>query len=115
VLLLGLGIAAAVYAAQNPGSQSFGYMVSFAFSLTLLVGFSLAGWLLDFPRLYLYAVLLFAAIPVGEWLYQNMGAGHHGYPIVFGFSAGLMISLGLVLFIRVLRSPLPQGPEGGAV
>lgn len=68
----------------------------------MLVFFSAAAFILDIPRLYLYGLMLFIAPPIGEWLYQNQGASHHGFPIVFGFSAGVMILTGLVLFIRLL-------------
>jgi len=78
--------------------------------LTLLIGFSTAAYFLDFPRLYIYGLLGALAPLVGEWLYQNMGASHHGFPIVFGSLAGVMILTGLVTFIRFLQNnPLPAG------
>lgn len=77
--------------------------------LLLLVGFSVSAYLLEFPRLYLYGLLLFAAPLVGEWLYANYGAAHHGFPIVFGFCTAVMILVGLGIFIRLLvQNPLPQ-------
>jgi hypothetical protein len=76
--------------------------------LILLIGFSTAAYFLDFPRLYHYGLLGALAPLVGEWLYQNKGASHHGFPIVFGFTAGVMILTGLVTFVRFLRNnPLP--------
>jgi hypothetical protein len=76
--------------------------------LILLIGFSTAAYFLDFPRLYFYGLLGALAPLVGEWLYQNMGASHHGFPIVFGITAGVMILTGLVTFIRFLQNnPLP--------
>jgi hypothetical protein len=80
----------------------------FILGLTLLLGFSTAAYFLDFPRLYIYGLLSVVAPLIGEWLYQNMGASHHGYPIVFGTLAGVMILTGLVTFARFLReNPLP--------
>ena len=82
----------------------------FILGLVLLVGFSTAAYFLDFPRLYVYGLLSALAPLVGEWLYQNMGASHHGYPIVFGTLAGVMILTGLVTFARFLQNnPLPAG------
>ena len=76
--------------------------------LILLIGFSTAAYFLDFPRLYVYGLLGALGTQIGEWLYQNMGASHHGYPIVFGTLAGVMILTGLVTFARFLRNnPLP--------
>ena len=78
--------------------------------LILLIGFSTAAYFLDFPRLYVYGLLAALGTQFGEWLYQNMGASHHGYPIVFGTLAGVMILTGLVTFARFLRNnPLPAG------
>jgi hypothetical protein len=96
-LLFVLGLIAALNVGRLPG---FG--VISLLSLFLLAGFSTAAFLLDYPRLYAYGLLLFFAPLVGEWLYQYHGADHHGWPIVFGVSAGIMILTGLALFIRLL-------------
>ena len=78
--------------------------------LILLIGFSSAAYFLDFPRLYIYGLLGALAPQVGEWLFQNMGASHHGFPIMFGIMAGIMILTGLVTFTRFLRNnPVPAG------
>jgi hypothetical protein len=82
--------------------------------LFLLAAFSIAAYMLDFPRLYVYGLLAFAAPLVGEWLYQNRGAAHHGFPIVFGFTAAVMIVTGLVLFFRLLKNnPVVELPDEG--
>jgi hypothetical protein len=82
--------------------------VPIVLGLILLVGFSSAAYFLDFPRLYVYGLLGALAPLIGEWLYQNMGASHHGFPIVFGTLAGVMILTGLVTFVRFLQNnPLP--------
>ena len=44
-----------------------GQMIAIIFSLTLLAGFSLAAYFLDYPRLYIYGLLLGIAPFVGEW------------------------------------------------
>ena len=80
----------------------------FVLGLILLIGFSAAAYFLDFPRLYVYGLLGALAPLIGEWLYQNRGASHHGFPIVFGTLAGVMILTGLVTFIRFMQNnPLP--------
>ena len=45
---------------------------------------------------------------IGEMLWQEGLASHHGYPITFGVLSGLMILIGLVLFIQVVRSYAPE-------
>ena len=78
----------------------------------LLIGFSIAAYVLDYSRLFVYGLMLFIVPPLGEWLYAHYGAAHHGFPIVFGFSAGVMILTGIVLFIRMLKSnPLVEDQE----
>jgi len=99
IVIFVLGIIVALNFRRLPG---FG-IASFL-GLFLLVAFSAAAYVLDYTRLYIYGLMLFAAAPVGEWLYTNHGASHHGYPIVFGFSAGIMILTGLVLFVRLLKN-----------
>ena len=103
VLALLLGIAAVLTVGQVSGN-----VMAILLGLILLCGFSMAGYLLDYPRLYAYGLLLVAGPPVGEWLFQRGLASHHGYPMVFGTISGLMILTGLVVFFRLLRSsPLP--------
>jgi len=106
IVMFVLGIIVALNFRRLPG---FG--IASLLGLFLLVAFSAAAYVLDYTRLYIYGLMLFAAAPVGEWLYTNHGASHHGYPIVFGFSAGVMILTGLVLFIRLLKSN-PRVDEG---
>lgn len=72
------------------------------FIAIVLMGFGLAGYFLGFIRLYLYGILIALAIPVGEWLWINMGVPHHGFPVTFGVTAGVIIVTGIVLFLRML-------------
>ena len=100
-----LGIVAALRFTSLPAGGP-----TLVLGLILLIGFSTAAYFLDFLRLYAYGLLGALGTQIGEWLYQNMGASHHGFPIVFGFTAGVMFLTGLVIFIRFLRdNPLPAG------
>jgi len=104
-LALIVGIWAFLTLTPSPAVQAGGRSPLFpiVLSVFMLVGFSLAGYLLDYPRLYLYGLLLFAAPYVGEWLSGQYGASHHGFPVVFGLASGAMIITGLVTFIRFLK------------
>jgi hypothetical protein len=106
VLVFILGIVVALIVSFQDRAQ-FGWLISLVLGLFVLVGFSLAGYLLDTPRFYLYGLMLLIAPPVGEWLYQQHGFSHHGYPVVFGVSAAVMILTGLVLFLRLLKNNPP--------
>jgi hypothetical protein len=60
-------------------------------------------------RFYLYGLFLSGGFFVGEWLYPNYGAAHHGYPIVFGISSGVIFLTGLYKLITFLKeNPLPS-------
>ncbi len=110
VVMLVLNVAALILgsvAALNSGSIP-GQMTSILFGMILLVGFSIAAYFLDFNRLYIYGLLGGLSPVIGEWLWNHGYASHHGFPITFGTSAGIVILVGLVIFIRLLRdNPVP--------
>jgi len=103
VIALGLG----VWAAFSVDSAS-GDPIPYMFSLVLLSGFSLAAFFLEVNRLYIYGLLMAFAPVVGEWLWSNGYASHHGWPVTFGVISGIMILVGLSMFIRILRSSPAQ-------
>jgi predicted small integral membrane protein len=103
LLALVLGVIAAMTFKQVPGQ-----MISVIFGLILLIGFSIAAYFLDFYRLYIYGLLAGISPLIGEWLWNHGYATHHGFPITFGTVAGIMITAGLIVFIRLLRNnPIP--------
>lgn len=102
IILLVLGIAAF---SQVP--MLSGFLVSNILGITLLVGFTLAGFFLDVRRLYVYGLLGWLAPVVGEWLWQRGLASHHGFPIAFGFLSAVLILTGLFLFVRLLLNTTP--------
>lgn len=73
------------------------------FSIMFLVGFSLVGFMVESPRLYLYGILTALAPYMGEYLYQNHGFSHHGIPVTFGVLSGTFILIGLVLMLSIFR------------
>lgn len=98
-----LGIVALV----NFGRVS-GLLFGVILGIQLLIACILAAYFLDRDRLYIYGLLLGLSPPVGEWLWTHGYATHHGFPITFGFSAGIMILVGLCRFVRLLRdNPIP--------
>jgi hypothetical protein len=110
VLLNLAALALGTVVALRSGAR--GSMVALVFGLLLLAGFTVAGYILGFRRLYLYGLLLWLAPIVGEWLYSTYGVPHHGFPITFGLTAAIMITTGLVIFGRLLRdNPLPPQPD----
>jgi hypothetical protein len=103
VIVFILGLVAAVNFGRIPGQ-----MLSIFFGLVLLMGFSIAAYFLDFNRLYIYGLLVGLSPVVGEWLWSHGYATHHGFPLTFGTSAGIMIVVGLVVFVRLLHdNPVP--------
>jgi hypothetical protein len=103
VVALILGFIAAMNSGGVPGQ-----MIAIIFGLILLAGFSTAAYFLDFSRLYIYGLLVGSSPLVGEWLWTHGYATHHGFPITFGTAAGIMILVGLAMFVRLLReNPVP--------
>jgi hypothetical protein len=87
-----------------------GQVTGIIFGMMLLVGFSLAAYFLGFSRLYVYGLLLGLCPPVGEWLWAHGVVAHHGFPATFGTAAGVMILVGLVIFLRLVHDN-PAHPE----
>lgn len=79
-----------------------GQIITITFSVTFITGFSLTAYFLDYPRLYIYGLLVGAAPYVGEWLYTSYGFSHHGFPITFGFASGVIFLIALTTFIRFM-------------
>lgn len=98
VLAFILGLIAALSFGSVPGQ-----VTGIIFGMILLMGFSLAAYFLDFSRLYIYGLLVGLSPMIGEWLWAHGYASHHGFPITFGASAGIMILTGLAVFVRFLR------------
>ncbi|HSR20010.1 MAG TPA: hypothetical protein VLL49_03765 [Anaerolineales bacterium] len=104
VLALILGVGAALSFARIPGQ-----VISIVFGMLLLLGFSVAAHFLELSRLYVYGLLMALALPVGEWLWMQGLVSHHGIPMVFGTTSGIMLATGLILFARLMReNPLPS-------
>ena len=98
-----LGLVAAMSFGRVPGQ-----IYTITLGLILLIGFSIAAYFLDFSRLYFYGLLVGLSFLVGEWLWARGYASHHGFPITFGTTAGIMILVGLAVFVRLLRdNPVP--------
>lgn len=103
VLVLAGGVVVALNAARVPGLVAAALL-----GMGLLIAFTLAAYLLDFPRFFIYGLLLGLSPLVGEWLFVNGYASHHGYPVTFGVTAAVMILTGLVVFLRLVRAnPVP--------
>jgi hypothetical protein len=99
-----LGLAAAMNLGRVPGQ-----IFPIIFGLIFLIPFSIAAYFLDLSRLYIYGLLVGLSPLLGEWLYISGNASHHGFPITFGTTAGIMILAGLAIFVRLLRdNPVPK-------
>lgn len=109
IILLMLGIAVLITGAGS------GVTWMVVLGLSLMIGFSTAAYFLDYSRLYLYGLLIGVAPMVGEWLSVNYGAPHHGFPLVFGIVSGLVITIGMVTFVRFLKkNPVLEAPVAAA-
>jgi hypothetical protein len=80
------------------------------FGIQALIVFSLAAYFMDFTRLYLYAFLFAVSLPVTFWL-KNKDILAYPSLYVFSLTAGPMLVVGWVLFVRFLRQfPIKSEP-----
>lgn len=108
IVLFVLGLAAFIYFKRISGGLLMGIL-----GIIIMTLFSTLAYYMEYPRLYIYGSLLLVAPLVGEWLYTFHGASHHGFPIVFGFTSGIMILIGLGTFARLLKNnPKIEIPNG---
>lgn len=78
-----------------------------------IIVFGLAAYFLDVPRFYAYGVLYGLPFPVGMLLVKNTDLTVLGsVAITYGVPVGVMVLIGVVLFVRFLRDyPVPaEGP-----
>jgi hypothetical protein len=80
------------------------------FAANCIVVFGLAGYFLDFSRLYAYAVLYAAAFPLAVLLH-GPGQLPYGWMFAYSIASAPMLVIGLVLLVRFLREyPLTREP-----
>lgn len=82
-----------------------------------IVVFAIGAYLLDVPRFYFYGVLYALPFPAAIALDENGIVSHNvAFPLSYGVSAGIIVLIGLVLFVRFLNDyPLPPEPQLGAL
>ncbi|NIM90655.1 MAG: hypothetical protein GTO17_06865 [Candidatus Aminicenantes bacterium] len=78
------------------------------FGIQALLVFSFMAYFMDFTRLYLYALLFAVSLPLTFWLKKNTSLPYPSL-LVFSFTAGPILIIGCIVFIRFLtRFPLKK-------
>lgn len=103
VMLVVLSIGLTLGIVSFRGSTTQAWVHNLRFIAIVLICFGFAAYYLGFVRLYIYGILVALCIPIGEWLYSHAGIPHHGFPVTFGITAGIIIITGFILFLRFLR------------
>jgi hypothetical protein len=81
---------------------------AYVWAVQAIVVFGLGAYFLDVSRFYVYGVLYAVPFPAGVVLLQNADLPDLMFFLPFGVSAGVMVLIGTVLFIRFLRDyPIP--------
>jgi hypothetical protein len=88
---------------------------AYVWAVQCLVVFSVAAYFMDVTRFYLYGVLYALPFPLGILLAHNTDlTGALSMVITFGTAGGILVLIGVVLFVRFLRRyPLPAGRPSG--
>jgi hypothetical protein len=103
VLFLVLGMLAFLTPVVSPWTRML------PLAVMVLISSSLAGYFLDVPRFFVYGLLFAGGFFLGEWLYQNFGFAHHGYPVVFGSLTVVIFLVGIYKLITFIKeNPLPS-------
>jgi hypothetical protein len=92
----------------------FGFITSQRFALSILLGlfislpFGIMAYYLDFPRLYIYALLGGLGFFLID-LFELFTSGSLSIILVFGIMGGSIVIVGVVFLIKFLRKyPLPK-------
>jgi hypothetical protein len=91
---------------------------AYVWAVQCLVVFSVAAYFMDVTRFYLYGVLYALPFPLGILLARNTAlSGTHSMALTFGSAGGIMVLIGVLLFIRFVRrypKPAQDGLERNA-
>lgn len=88
---------------------SAGWIYMFFLGLVVLFLSTIAAYFLNLTRYFIYGLLFLLSLLIGEWSFVQFRLAHHGFPITFGVTAGIIILTGLIHFFRFMRNyPLPR-------
>jgi hypothetical protein len=91
---------------------------AYVWAVQCLAVFSVAAYFMDVTRFYLYGVLYALPFPLGILLARNTDlSGIHSMALTFGSAGGIMVVIGVLLFIRFVRrhpKPAEDGLERNA-
>jgi len=102
-------VLAAVFATWSETPRMWAFPI--VFSLIVLAVSSLAAYAFNIPRVFGYGVMIAVAPAIGEWLWRNGYAAHHGYPVVFGVTAVAIAAIGLTKFALLMQRHPPETPS----
>lgn len=108
VVALVAGVAAFVGLSEGwLGYSGLAYPIGLGIAALVLL--SAAAYMTAIWRFAAYGLLLAAAPLIGEWLWRNGLASHHGYPLVFGAVTAIMLLVGVGRAAWLIRShPMPH-------
>jgi len=102
VLLLA-GIFVGLFAFQIGSADALKWIFPAILSFLMLFTFGVAGFYLDYPRLFFYGILISILVPIAEVLFWNGFVTHHGYPLAFGITSVVILFTGLFHFVKFVR------------
>jgi hypothetical protein len=107
IVAFGIGWLAYVNAEQG-ANEIWAFPITF--SLIVLVLLSLAAYAVSIPRFFFYGLLLALCPLLGEVLFRQGIASHHGFPIVFGAASILIAAIGVTKLVRLITGT-PRAPD----
>lgn len=108
--LLAWFVSAAVWRGDFGRGLPWDVLFPVVYALNMLIVFGLGAYFLDFPRLYLIAVLFALPVPIDMLLKNNLGIDLSFY--AFAVPALLIICIGSFYLVRFLReNPIKEAPN----
>ena len=92
----------------NFGSAMNGYAVPVGAGIFAIVILSLSAYLIDFPNMYIYGIIIGFGIPIMEILQRTIGPPFDSL-ITFGVTGIILLIIGLTTLIRFIQKyPIPR-------
>jgi hypothetical protein len=92
----------------NLGSAMNGYAIPIGAGIFAIILLSISAYLIDFPHMYIYGIIIGLGIPIAEILYNYLGSPLNSL-ITFGISGIILLIFGLYTLINFTKKyPIPK-------
>jgi hypothetical protein len=92
----------------NLGSAMNGYAIPIGAGIFAIILLSISAYLIDFPHMYIYGIIIGLGIPITEILQSLLGSPLDSL-ITFGLTGAILLIFGLITLIKFIQKyPIPK-------